>query len=183
MILLFKQQETANFKKITPTKFLSVCIIKITESLILNRTETDEDYGEKSLPQLCLCLSLPTEFMTGEYFDCSNSLKHLTGFQAPGAVSSQSLDSLLLLFQLPKPVCSRIPAASSYACPKKTGYQEVNQHGLISAPPSWDFMGQYNTAGQNCLTSERSTLQMKNDENVTCCLGKATVVPQHTHCT
>lgn len=68
----------------------------------------------------CLCLNLQTEFMTSEYFDCSISLKHLTGFQVQGAVTSQSLAALLLLLHLPsQQVCSHTAALSSYTCPSK----------------------------------------------------------------
>lgn len=59
-------------------------------------------------------------------------------------------------------------------------YQEVNMWAHFIAPSH--PLGQYNTAGQSCLTSKRSTLQMKKYENATCCFRKATRVPQYTHC-
>lgn len=144
------KQQTLKYH--TLTKFLSACII---DSLVLNRSETDEGYRGKSLPQLCLCLSQPMEFMTGEYFDCSISLKHLTGFQALGALSSQSLDSLLLLFQLLKPVCSHRAAVSSYACPnKKAIRKQINMGSFLSLPPG--------TAQDNTTQLDRATPPLKD---------------------
>lgn len=121
----------------------------------------------------CPCLSLQMEFMTNECFDCSTSLKYLTGFQVLGAITSQSLSSLLVPFHLLKPASAFAHSSIIFLrLPQQKGYQEVNPCGFIPVPPSWDRTGQHNTAGQSHLTSEGSTLQMKDDENFTHCLER-----------
>lgn len=103
------------------------------------------------------------ELMTGEYFDCSISLKHLTGIQALGGVKFP--EPRFSPLTVPTAEASMFTHSSGvFLCQsQQKGYQEANLHGLISVPPSWDCMGQYYTAGQSHLTSERLTLQMKSD--------------------
>jgi len=83
----------------------------------------------------CLRLSLQMEFTTNECFDCSISSKHLTGFQVPGAVTSQSLSSLLTSFHPPEPPSVFAHTGILLLClPQQTGYREGNQCRLISVP-------------------------------------------------
>lgn len=133
----------SKYTKITPTQFLSACITNETNSLILKPEVKQVMIMEAHHyhNSQCLCLSLQMKLMTSEYLDCSISLRHTTGFLVLGAVTSQSLASLFLLFYLPQLASVFTHSSNIFLClPQQKIHQEVNR--LISVPPSWDCPGQ-----------------------------------------